>query len=404
MRTIVFIEMQKSGSSREAVRAAESLGFYTVVFTNKKGVLLQRNEFPEVHKLIFIDLNDHKVIKKNLQGLEEQGLFIEAIMSFVDAYVHTAAVLCNQFCKTNMPIVAIGKMENKIATRKFLQKTQYGIKHAIYDESQTLDSFLKKNKLDYPVILKTPNSTGSKDVLKAENKSELIKYVERLERKYPDTPILFEEYIEGPQYLVEVLVYNEVIHIVAVVEQEISMGERFIITGYSLFAQIPQDLFESLSHVISNTIENLQFTNGSCHFELRMHDDQWKVIEINPRIAGGAMNKMVEAAYGINLAEQIIKVWLGLEPSLKHKFENFIFTQYITISEKGILQKISGKEKALQHKGVVDVFIKPRKGAFLHPPYSMGHRYAYVLAAGSTSEEAKEIAKAAAKEIKFHLD
>jgi biotin carboxylase len=404
LRTVVFIELQKSGSSREAVRAAESLGYFTVVFTEKKRNLLQRNEFPDVHKMIFIDINDDDAIFENIKQLEKRGLNIVAIMSFIDAYVHTAAVLCNQFCHTKMPIKAIGIMENKIATRKFLQHTQFGIKHAIYGKGQTLDLFMKEHNLDYPVILKSPVSTGSKDVLKAENESELISHVERLTRKYPDIPILFEEYIEGPQYLIEVLVYNDDVHIVAVVEQEITMGKRFIITGYSLFAQVPQDLYESLSHAVTKIIEELQFTNGSCHFEMRMQDDQWKVIEINPRIAGGAMNRMIEAAYGINLAEQIIRIWQGLEPSLKHKDENFVFTQYITLSKMGYLQKVTGKDRALLHKGVEDVYIKPRKGAFLHPPLSMGHRYAYVLATGSTMEEAKEIAKAAAKEIEFHLD
>lgn len=404
MRTVVFIGFQKSGSSREAVRAAESLGFYTVVLTNKKGIMLSRNEFPDVHKMIFTDINDEIVIQENIKQLEEQGLIIKAIMSFVDAYVETAALLCNQFCHTKMPIEAIGIMENKIATRKFLKNTQYGINHAMYVREQRLDLFLEKHNLDYPVILKSPISTGSKDVLKAEKESELINHVERLQRKYPDIPILFEEYIEGPQFLVELLVYNDDIHIVAIVEQEITMEERFIVTGYSLPAKVPQVLFDSLSEVILDIIERLHFTNGSCHFELRLHDNQWKVIEINSRIAGGAMNKMIEAAYGINYTEQIIKVWLGMKPSLKHTIENFIFTQYITVSKKGTLQKVTGKEKALQHKGVVDVFIKPKKGAFLHPPLSMGHRYAYVLATGSTIGEAKGNAKNAAKEIEFHLE
>jgi biotin carboxylase len=404
LRTVVFIGLQKSGSSREAVRAAESLGYFTVVFTDKKGYLLQRDEFPDVHKMMFIDLYDEIAIQNNIKNLEKQGLVIEAIMSFVDAYVHTAAVLCNQFCHTNMPIKAISKMENKILTQKFLQDTEFGIKHGIYYRGQALDLFMEKHKLDFPVIIKSPSSTGSKDVLKAETHSELINHIERLNRKYPDSPILFEEYIDGQQYLVEVLVYNGDIHIVAVVEQEITFGKRFIVTGYSLLAQIPQDLFENLSYAISNILEKLQFSNGSCHFELRMQDDQWKVIEINSRIAGGAMNKMIEAAYGINLVEQIIKVWIGKKPLLKHNHEKFIFTQYKTVSKTGTLQKVTGKERALQHEGVVDVYIKPRKGALLHPPLSMGDRYAYVLASGSTIEEAKGIAIAAANEIEFHLD
>lgn len=404
LRTVVFIGLQKSGSSREAIRAAENLGYFIVVFMDKKRSPLQRDAFPDVHKMIFIDIKDEKAIQENIKLLEKHGLIIEAIISFVDACVHTAAVLSNQFCHTKMPTEAIGKMEDKIATRQFLQHTPFGIKHAIYDKGQSVDSFMKEHNLAYPVILKYPNSTGSKDVLKSENKSDLINHVKQLQSKYPDTPILFEEYIEGTQYLVEVLVYNNDIHLVAVVEQEITLGKRFIVTGYSLLAQVPQDLYESLSDVISDIIEKLQFTNGSCHFELRRQNGQWKVIEINARIAGGAMNKMVEAAYGMNLVEQIIQIWLGMEPSLKHNKNNFVFTQYLTVSKNGILKKVTGKKRALQHKGVVDVYIKPKKGARLHPPFSMGHRYAYVLATGPTIEDAKGVAIAAAKEIAFHYE
>lgn len=36
MDTIVFIETNKSGSSREAIKAAEKLNFFTVLLTKKQ--------------------------------------------------------------------------------------------------------------------------------------------------------------------------------------------------------------------------------------------------------------------------------------------------------------------------------------------------------------------------------
>ena len=47
--------------------------------------------------------------------------------------------------------------------------------------------------------------------------------------------------------------------------------------------------------------------------------------------------------------------------------------------------------------------MKPRIGTKLTPPLSMGHRYAYVIAAGAIMEEAKILAKSAANKITFHL-
>ena len=51
MRTIIFIGLNKSGSSREAVKAANELGYYTVVFTNQEKQIQQRSEYKDVHQL-----------------------------------------------------------------------------------------------------------------------------------------------------------------------------------------------------------------------------------------------------------------------------------------------------------------------------------------------------------------
>ncbi|WP_409300720.1 ATP-grasp domain-containing protein [Peribacillus sp. SCS-155] len=404
MRTIVFIGIQKSGSSRDAVLAARKLGFYTVVFTNQKKHLAERVEFPDVDLMVFADLKDLEWMREKIEELQGMGNIIETVVSFVDPNVTSAAFLCKHFCDINVSVKAISTMENKIETRNTLRGTEFGINYGIYDERDNLNSVLKKNNLHYPVIIKSPGSTGSKAVFVAENELELKNHMEKLRKKSIDSTILFEEYIEGPQYLVEVLVYNNNVHVVAVIEQEITKGERFIITGYSLLAQVPKELYDSLLHTVQSILDELQFTDGSCHFELRRQQDKWKIVEINPRISGAAMNRMIQVAYGINLVEQIIRLWLGEEPCLIHQHEQSVFTQYITLSEKGILQKVTGKESALKYEGVTDVFIKPRKGAYLHPPLSMGHRYAYVMAAASDITDAKKIAKAAAGEISFHLN
>ncbi len=50
--------------------------------------------------------------------------------------------------------------------------------------------------------------------------------------KLPNEEILLQEYVDGPQYLVEVLVQNGEVHIIAIIEQEITLFARFIVTVY----------------------------------------------------------------------------------------------------------------------------------------------------------------------------
>ena len=138
--------------------------------------------------------------------------------------------------------------------------------------------------------------------------------------------------------------------------------------------------------------------------KLRLTKKGWKLIEINPRISGGAMNKMIQAAFGFNLVEETLKLFLGETPIISPKHRKYVFTQYVVISKKGILEKVTGKRRAKKSPGVLEVYVKPKKGTLLIPPLSMGHRYAYVIATGTSMEEAKNRAKSAANEITFHLE
>ena len=118
----------------------------------------------------------------------------------------------------------------------------------------------------------------------------------------------------------------------------------------------------------------------------------------------GAMNKIIEIAFGINLVEETIKIFLGQEPNFEKKYKRFVYAQYLTSHSTGRLIKVTGKNRCSRLPGVEEVFIKPKKGRILHPPLSMGDRYGYVLASSENKDEAMTIGKEAAKEIRFYID
>ncbi|MGG0656969.1 ATP-grasp domain-containing protein [Rummeliibacillus pycnus] len=398
MKTIIFIGTNKSGSSREAVRAAEKLGYLTVLFTNKEKQLQQRKEYPDIHKMIFIDTLNLDKMRAEIRNLLLTGFEIKTIVSFVDPFVHIASVLCDEFCHNLTSTNAIEIMEDKEKTRNFLKDQPYSPTFYSIKPNQPFSY-----KTEYPLIVKSPKSTGSKDVLLATNKGQLENHLRVLQSKNPNETIIIEEFIEGPQYLVEALVYNEKNHIIGIFEQEIRKGKRFIITGYGLLANVPDDIQTGIEKVLQSIVNKFGIQNGALHLELRLTKNGWKLIEINPRISGGAMNSMILAAFGFSLVEETLKLFLGEKPNVEARHSKFIFTKYVIVNRKGILEKVIGKTKASKSTGVVEVYVKPKRGATLSPPLSMGHRYAYVIAEGATLEEAKNNANAAAKEIQFIL-
>ncbi|MFD0048633.1 ATP-grasp domain-containing protein [Actinomycetes bacterium NPDC127524] len=401
MRTIVFIETNKSGSSREAIKAAERLGYFTVLLTNKKNFIHQRTEFPDVHQMILVELFNYNQLKENIIKLQKQGKQIKCILSFVHSYVYLAANLSKEFCPSVVSCESVLKMNNKILTREILKDLPMSPHYAIYTPDYSLENFIEKHKGYLPLIVKDPTSAGSKDVLFANDENKLKLAIQKLLKN--SKQILLEEYLAGPQYLIEVLVHNGKIHIIAIIEQQITFLQRFIVTGYSLLPEIEQSLYDSILETVSSILKAFQMKNGACHLEMRLVNGSWKLIEINPRISGGAMNRIIEVGYGINLVEETIQLMLGNEPCLTKKHSKYVYANYLTVDSIGVLMEVTGKDRISNYHGVEEVYIKARKGQILRPPLTMGDRCGYILASSDVKEEAIRIAREAASEICFNL-
>lgn len=394
MKTVVFLGSHKSGSSYEAIRAADGLGYYAVLLTNSPSYIDKRLEFPHAHSVRLCDLDDPAEIKGAVDRLMLERMEVCAIVSFIDPYCLTAAALAGEYGLKHFSYKAIAAMLDKVKTRDLLKGTPWSPFYMITDDEALPVQAARK----LPLVLKSPVSSGSKDVYLANTAAEYHEAFQRLKEQYPGAPVLAEKYIDGAQVLIETLTISGKTHIAAVVRQEVTFTGRFIITGYRVAAGD-----DDLVRAAGSIIKMFGMEDGPCHLELRQGRGGWMLIEANPRISGGAMNALIETATGVDLAGETLKSALGLQPRLEPKHRKEVYLQYVTVDEGGVLDKVTGKTAAQNSPGVERVYVKPRKGAVLSPPVSMGHRYAYVIASGDTAGEAETNAKTAAGRIKFWL-
>ena len=175
LKTIIFIGTNKSGSSREAIQAAEQMGYFTVVFTNNEKQLRQRNEYTDVHEMIFIDTNNISEMKNEINQLKSKGKEIKTIVSFIDSNVYRASILCDEFCQNRTSSKSIEIMENKEQTRTLLKNQPYTPNFFMIKPDETISIETINAQLHFPIMVKSPKSTGSKDVLLAKGNEQLDK-------------------------------------------------------------------------------------------------------------------------------------------------------------------------------------------------------------------------------------
>lgn len=393
MKTIVFLGSNKSGTSRDALKAAKELGYYVVLITDRKKLLTQKSEFPEVDKMIYKE-NMFDAIG-DIKKLIKKGKDIVACVSFIDPYVSLASKWQAELGLFELSSEALFLLEDKTRFRQALSDLPSSPFYKVYSGNEKLET------TDRPLIIKPSASNGSKDVVLVNTYDELQRTLKSYRNKYP---VLIEEYLQGPQYLVEVVVHKGKLHIIAIIQQEISNGDRFIVTGYQYPAVLEEVDKDNLTKEVTGIIERINLENGSCHLEMRLVDGSWKLIEINPRMSGGAMNRIILEGTGINVVKEIIQMNIGEKPNFKKSFNHAVYAKFLTIQSRGRLVKVTGRNRASRHKGVKEVYVKPKKGTVMTKPLSLGNRYAYVLATGKTPEEAKDIAVNAAKEIRFVIE
>ncbi|MCM3390586.1 ATP-grasp domain-containing protein [Ureibacillus chungkukjangi] len=403
MESIIFLETNKSGSSRDGIKAAKELGYKVHLLTAKRKIQQESDQYQEIDEIYILNLRDLQLVEDTIFKINSSNS-VKCIVSFIDSYVYLAAKLSNQFCQTRLSAKAMEIMEDKILTRHHLKQKKYSLYYYILKQDKSVKEFLKDFRAKFPLVVKLPKSCGSKDVYFVKSVVQLQNRLNFLRNKYTDEEILIEEYLDGTQVIVESLVHEGRIQIASIIEQEITRSEKFIVTGYSISNEIETNKLKALIEVSHEIINDLGLMNGNCHLELRYDGKAWKLIEVNPRIAGGVVNDLIQEAYGYNYAKQIIQVYSGNIPLINKSKEETIYAHYMTVHTLGKLQKVTGKSNALKIPGVIDVFIKPKKGRMLMPPLSMGNRYGYVLAKGKTKEEAKKVALIAADKIKFFIE
>ncbi|MBY0121270.1 ATP-grasp domain-containing protein [Bacillus sp. S/N-304-OC-R1] len=404
MKTIVFIGSNQFGTSKEALSIAKEIGYSVVLITNK---FQQINalKFPEVDHLVFLEnIFDKGKVLKEINEFKNKGRQICACISFIDPYVSYAAEIAMNLGLFSISIEAFSILENKIKVRHKLKDLPYSPFYTVLSPGTSINEFVKEHQSKLPLILKIPNSNGSKNVLFVDTVHDLKRGITSLQKKFQKLPILIEEYLIGPQYLIEIVVHDGVIQWAGVIEQEIIKDKTFIVTGYNFPALLDDERYDALINCVEEIIKELGLTNGSCHLEMKQVEGEWKLVEINPRMSGGAMNRIIEEGTGINLVKEIVKMNLGQTPVFLQTRHQHVYAKYITISRSGYLLQVTGEEHARKHSGVKYVYVKPVKGKIITVPYSMGNRYACVIAASESPKQAKETALAAAKKIKFYLE
>ncbi len=210
------------------------------------------------------------------------------------------------------------KSTNKFAMRNAL--SQKGLpcpKYILADDAEDLDNI----GLEYPIIVKPTDRSGSRGVTKLKSKSGLVAAITAARDVSFEKKAVIEEFIEGKEYSVECISFEGEHRLLAVTEKFTTGSPNFIETGHLEPAPVDADTTKEIKRVVFGALDALEIRSGASHSEIMIQKDGViKIVEIGGRMGGDCIgSSLVELTTGIDFVKAVIEVAMGQKPTLSEK-------------------------------------------------------------------------------------
>ena len=253
-------------------------------------------------------------------------------------------------------------------------------------------------------ILKPSRNSGSRGIAKVEKgitKDAFIELYRRALDESRDHSVLIEQFIEGPEFSVEVIVWKGEPHVLAITDKKTTEAPYFVELGHNQPSVFPEDIQQKLKDGAIAGIKALGLSNCAAHCELKVQDGEAYLMEIGARMGGDFIStELTHLSSGIDMVAATINVVLGIEPNLTPtEQKQGVCIRYFT-PKPGKLVRIEGDD-VLKNEHVYNAEIYHKVGDIIPEVKSSLDRSGHVIVTAATVKEAIKLADSMIEDVKL---
>lgn len=174
-------------------------------------------------------------------------------------------------------------------------------------------------------ILKPSRNSGSRGIAKVVrdmNKADFINAYNIALNESRDKSVLIEQFIEGPEFSIEIIVWNGKVNVLTVTDKKTTGAPHFVELGHNQPSCYSKEDVDTLKAAAVAGVKALGVNNCACHAEAKLMDGKAYLMEIGARLGGDFIStELTHLSTGIDMVAAAINVALGIEPDLNPKEE-----------------------------------------------------------------------------------
>lgn len=210
--------------------------------------------------------------------------------------------------------------------------------------------------------------------------------------------VLVEEYVDGPEFSVEVLNGESI----GITKKKLGPPPHFVEIGHDFPADLCEDEWNAVTEAALEAAAAVGLLWGPAHIEVKLGPKGPRIIEINPRMAGGRIPYLIKFASGFDFSLAYVRNLAGSDSAIKKTRSGSASVRFITVPRDGVFGGVSGLEKAAHRTGIVELKMTAQIGKKYVLLCSNGDRIGYIIATGNSISDSAARAEAAMEGLTLH--
>lgn len=175
-------------------------------------------------------------------------------------------------------------------------------------------------------ILKPSRNSGSRGISKvsheefqdADGFNRFRELFEISKGESRDKTVMLEQFVDGPEFSIEIIVWNHEVHILTVTDKKTTEAPHFVELGHNQPSIRTADEVKTLKAAAVAGVKALEVNNCACHAEAKLMNGKAYLMEIGARLGGDFIStELTHLSTGIDMVAAAISCALGNEPCMK---------------------------------------------------------------------------------------
>lgn len=284
-----------------------------------------------------------------------------------------------------------GACSNKIEARRRLQ-TENCSQPLFEVVANQNEAEFAADKIGYPCVVKAPDSSGSRGIVKIQKKEEAKEAFIEAKRYTRDERVLVEEYIAGLEFGAQTFSIQGACELVLLHNDTLSEPPYMIPIGHSMpFRFLTDKEREQAVLDIKKAVEVLGIKDGPANVDLILDENtnRVKIIEIGARIGATCLPELVTYHSGINWIKESIKSCMSESVNLTIKKEMSVAAIIIESPKDGVFKGCNVKDLK-EVESLLEIEVTANVGEKVNKLRKGTDRIGKVLATGADVHEAEQ--------------